>query len=175
MDKEKKFQKPRVIRGVRFGAVRLREGEACGYRRHFLGLVRDVLGYLDLLAGNDPERFVYCRVDDIILNVGKKRTARLLSSVSKVKTEYKRREIEYVLTYLRREWIISGAVARFRNGLWREGRIVAPHDAIFHSDGKTCQRIVPSRKSPDTKTKWALTKDKRGGGHSMVWKETSAR
>jgi hypothetical protein len=162
-----KYQKPRVQRAVRFGAVSLRKGEACGYTRHFRGLVRDVVGYFDLLAGNDIERFVFCHVEDVILNVGKKRKGR----AQKGRTEYKRREIEYVITYLRRAWILSGVVMRFRNGLWREGRIVAPHDAIFqHTDGK-CERIGGTR-SDSLRTQWVLNKDKRGGSKSMVWKKT---
>lgn len=151
----------KVVRGIKFDPVKLRGGEECSWRKHFRGLLRDVVSYLDLLANNDPERFVFARVEDII-----KHTQKLKD------TPYNRRQVEYALAYLRSQWIVSGIVTRLRFGVWHEGRIVTPHYAMCSLNEKgQCMRR--SRTPEGLQTKWHFVKNERGGGCAAVWIHTA--
>src|SRR5258705_7263505 len=46
--------------------VALKNSEVCSsLKRHYRGALRQVVGYLDLLATKDPERFVWPSISDI--------------------------------------------------------------------------------------------------------------
>jgi hypothetical protein len=47
-------------------SIRLTPGKKHYFKSHFTGAAREVIGYYELLAAKDPERFVWCSVADII-------------------------------------------------------------------------------------------------------------
>jgi hypothetical protein len=56
--------------------VLLKEDESCSLKRHFSGCIRQVVGYLDLLAKNDADRVVWVKAKNIqkhCKNYGKKK------------------------------------------------------------------------------------------------------
>lgn len=107
---------------------------SCSLKRHFRGALREVVGYLDLIAKKDSERFVYPKVDSIVAACKKYKQVDEKGKPIK----YSRRIVENALEYLRAWWFISGPVFRVRDHVRRKGFIVAPHDAIARRDGATC-------------------------------------
>jgi hypothetical protein len=101
---------------------------------HFEGAAREVVGFLDKLASNDPERFVWCEVAAIV-----KRCRRYKAHA------YNKRIVEYVLAELRSQHIISRQLTRKRRvGAYvREvpGFIVAPHDALAVRTKNVCEFV----------------------------------
>jgi hypothetical protein len=94
----------------------------CGYKRHCKGVVREVIGYLELQAKRDKtgERFVWPHVDTIVEHCSRYKGA-----------DYGPRAVKYAIKFLRRKHVISSRVFRFRNNAMREGFIVTPHEACF--------------------------------------------
>lgn len=43
----------------------LRTEDTCSLKLHFEGAAREVVGYVEKLAANDSQRFVWCSVEDI--------------------------------------------------------------------------------------------------------------
>lgn len=99
----------------------------CSLKRHFKGALREVVGYLDLLAGNHSERFVCPSVAKIVYYCTKFGS----------ENSYSKTSIEKALAYLRKRHVISGRVVRFWNGAMREGFIVAPHINLTIRQGET--------------------------------------
>jgi hypothetical protein len=46
--------------------IRLTPGKKHYFKSHFTGAAREVIGYYEMLAAKDPERFVWCSVADIV-------------------------------------------------------------------------------------------------------------
>jgi hypothetical protein len=99
---------------------RISKHEDCKLANHYRGAMREVVGFLDLLASNDPERFVFCSVDAIHQHCKKFQSKEL----------HGKRWVEKVLRELRRRKIISARVQRWRNFRNTDGFLVAPHAAI---------------------------------------------
>jgi len=113
-----------------FFPAQLRTADAeCGHKRHQSGVVREVIGFLELIARRDEtgERFVWPRVDTIVEHCGRYQGAK-----------YRKRAVESALKVLRRRGIISHRVKRWRLSAMRDGWIIAPHDAVFARKGKVC-------------------------------------
>src|SRR5271169_2773251 len=72
---------------------------------HYRGAMREVVGFLDLLAANDPERFVFCGVDAIVKHCKKYQSKNL----------HGKRWVEKVLAELRRRNVVSKALTRIRH------------------------------------------------------------
>ncbi|MGB8495789.1 MAG: hypothetical protein WCE53_15420 [Candidatus Acidiferrum sp.] len=161
--KQKARPKARAVlsRSIKLDAVRLKAGEPCSHKRHFRGVLREVISYLELLAQNDPEYFVWATVEDIVEHCQRYHGKR-----------YQRREVEYALDIFRRLWIVSGIVKRVRGGVEREGRVVAPHFAVFHRSAKNrCSYAQHS--IPGQRTLWTFKKTLRGAKRSYAcWKKT---
>lgn len=96
--------------------------ESCSLKRHYRGVLRELIGYVDYLAELDPkkERFVFAHVD--ALAAGCKKFAN--------KTLYSKTAIEKGLSEFRARHIISKRLTRIRNGEEKTGFIVAPHDCL---------------------------------------------
>jgi hypothetical protein len=145
--------------------VRLKAGELCSHKRHFRGVLREVIGYLDLLAQADREFFAWATVGDIAEHCqryhGKK---------------YGKRQIENALNVLRQMWLVSGVVKRVRGGVEREGRIVTPHRALFCRCMNHCTYVDPLKAIPKQRTTWTVEKSIRGENKSafFCWKSTDA-
>ncbi len=108
--------------------VDLGGNKSCSLKRHFKGIFREVIGYLEFWAARHPEtRFVYCGVDDIVAHCTK----------FKSKEGYNKRAVEYVLAILRGRNIISPRLCRHCDGQMREGFIVAPHEHLTKMVGAT--------------------------------------
>ncbi len=109
--------------------VPLKPGEICSsLKRHYEFCAREVVGYLDMLATNDPERFVWPHVPTIVENCNLRR---------KTKKEYGRRQVNYVLALLRLQRVLTDA-ERVRGGVLRQGWIVAPHNAVTVVEDNCC-------------------------------------
>jgi len=104
----------------------------CSYKRHCKGVVREVIGYLELQAKRDHtgERFVWCRVDGIVEHCKRYKGE-----------EYGERAVKYALKFLKRKHVISSRVFRHRKGAMREGFIVTPHNALFISTKRLCEFV----------------------------------
>ena len=107
--------------------VELGGNKKCTLKRHFRGGLREVVGFLDLLASKDPERFVWPHVSTIVAHCRK----------FGKKDQYNERWVQYALAYLRSRHMISSRVTRLRNGMWHEGFIVADHDGLTDQPTKT--------------------------------------
>jgi len=112
----------------------LRTGDVCSLKLHFTNAVRDVVGYLDKKAANDPERFVFCKVDTIVQYCHRYHGK-----------QYGKRVVEYVLRYLRKQYVISGRVERYRKqGSYVRlvpGFIVTAHDSLAVRTGNRCEFV----------------------------------
>lgn len=106
--------KPTFIQSVRLRA------EPCCLKRHFRGCARQVISYLDRLAANDPERFVWPSVPNITQNARKWKTGRLGRS------SYGKRAVQYSLRQLERLRILI-PTRQQRNGRLHAGWVVAEH------------------------------------------------
>ena len=86
-------------------SCRIRPGEPHDLKHHFpKGAVREVAGYLCMMASLDPERFVYAGVEDIVAHRQSLQGKRLSATDGRVRTGIPR-ELA---------WIISKAVERQR-------------------------------------------------------------
>jgi hypothetical protein len=92
----------------------------CRLKDHFFGGHREVIGYLDMLASRDKERFVFPHVPTIVAHCKKYQTKEL----------HGQSWVEKILRDLRRWHIISTRVTRVRNYKELRGVIVAPHAAL---------------------------------------------
>jgi len=110
--------------------VSLKSADVCSLKRHFRGVLREAIGYLDKLAGNDPERFVWPTVPDIV---------RHCTKYSQSRAPYRQRIVEAALAFFRHLHVISGPVIRVRGGLPRRGFIVTPHDALYRRNKGHCE------------------------------------
>jgi hypothetical protein len=108
--------------------VKLKPGKKCSLKEHYRGALRELIGILDLLAANDPERFVFAGVDALVERCKK----------FKSKTKYGRRQIEHALAEFRAHYIVSKRLRRVRDGVEREGYIVTPHDCLCVGEGDRC-------------------------------------
>jgi hypothetical protein len=121
----------------------------CGYKPHFKGVVREVVGYHENLLAKypDDERFVWYEFETLRAACHRFSDAPKEEGKPKPKGKgYSERAVKYALKYLRRKYIISRRVKRYRRGALREGVILAPHDAVFAHTGKLCEYV--GRKVP---------------------------
>src|SRR6266446_906841 len=124
--------KDKTFRDSVVPVVRLKPDETCSIKRHFRNVLREVIGYLDKLASNDAERFVWASVPDITRHCNKFR---------KEKEPYGQRQVEYAIEIFRELRTVSKPVERVRLGVKRSGFIVAPHDGQYATFGKECRFV----------------------------------
>jgi hypothetical protein len=114
----------------------LRTSDAvCNHKHHFKNVLREVIGYLELRAKDDRERFVWFSVGHLTEHCNRYE-----------RDAYKERAVKYAIAYLRRKHFISKRLERKRGGVLREGVIVTPHDALFQRTKLQCEFV--GRKSP---------------------------
>jgi hypothetical protein len=99
--------------------VRLR-GKPCSLKRHFKGCLRQVIGYLDMLAAHDHERFAWCSVGNIQRHARKWKTG----------VTYSRWQIFFCLREAKELGVMTSAM-RTRHGIPRKGFVVTSHDALM--------------------------------------------
>jgi len=100
--------------------VQLRPNRACTLKRHFRGCLRQVIGYLDLLASRDHERFVWCSWKNIVQHARKWRQGG---------RTFKHSMVFRCLDQAKELGIIETS-SRIRNGCVRTGFIVKNHDVL---------------------------------------------
>lgn len=108
----------------------LKSDAVCSLKKHYLNVLREVVGYLELLASNDPQRFVWPSVPDIVKHCTK---------YSKGRTPYEQHQVENALRFLRDQNVISRRVERERLGVMRRGFIVTPHDSLCVRTKNCCE------------------------------------
>lgn len=138
--------------------VALKAGQTCSLKRHFTGCLRQVVGYLDILASNDDDRLVWitaksiqkhCKNYDVLKN-GKP-------------TTYGLRAVERSLEALRAKGLLSRRHAielqERRGFIIKHAYVFTPHDAVTVRKERCCD-FVGMGKVPGTK--W-------GAGQGDVW------
>jgi hypothetical protein len=108
--------------------VTVKKDSVCSLKRHYRGAVREFIGYCDLLASQDPERFIWASVSDIAEHC----------TDYKNKKPYCLRIVKYCKTSLRAKNIISGQIARVRNGVLRTGFILQAHGEVTERRENKC-------------------------------------
>jgi hypothetical protein len=135
--------------------VRVKAGEPCSLKRHFTGCMRQVIGFLDLLANNDPDRLVWVTTASVQKHCKNYR--------AKGKPPYSLKMVEVCLKALRDKGIISRQHAvelqERRGFVVDHAFVVTPHDALCVKSNTTC-RFVGMGEVPGTK--WA-------SGNGDVW------
>jgi hypothetical protein len=100
-------------------AVKLRKPDySCSLKRHFRGVLREVIGVLDLWAANNSQRFVFASVSGV---------QKECNNFRKGKKHYSLRAVKYALRYFRMHGVLRPAVCEM-DGKDRLGYIVASHD-----------------------------------------------
>jgi hypothetical protein len=94
--------------------------QKCQLKNHYRGALREVAGYLDLLASRDPERFVFAKPDNIVDHCRR---------FEQPSNKYGKRWVERALAELRARHVITRAI-RVRGYQEKLGWIVAHHDAL---------------------------------------------
>jgi hypothetical protein len=125
--------------------------ECVSLKSHCWGVVREVIGYLELHAKDDCERFAWPHVDDIV-----KHCARYKGE------NYNKRAVEYALRFLQRKHAISHRIKRRRYGVLRSGWIVTPHDAL-------CARTEPRLCTPVGRAKAGGTWQRDPESRAWFW------
>jgi hypothetical protein len=114
-------------------SVPLKPGETChSLKRHYKNCYREVVGFLDMLAAKDVERFAWPRVSGIVKRCNKYR---------KNKERYKQRQVKYVLAMLHCEPVVITDAERVRGGALRRGWLMAPHSALTLVENGCCDLI----------------------------------
>jgi hypothetical protein len=146
--------------------VPLKKTENCSLKRHFKGCARQVVGYLDLLAGKDPDRFVWMSVNNIVehcKNYSKKDKAG-------APTKYTKSAVEKALKDLRDAGVLSYPVkvpVQERRGfIVDECFVLAAHDALTVREECACRFVGPGR-VPGTTWAAASSKDAERSGGNM--------
>ena len=135
--------------------VPLKTGQTCSLKRHFSGCLRQVVGYLDMLAANDPDRLVFakakaiqkhCKNYDVLGKDGKP-------------TTYGLRAVERSLEALRSRGLLSRRHAvelqERRGFIIKHAYVFTPHDAVAIREERAC-RFVGMGRVPGTK--WGAVK-----------------
>jgi hypothetical protein len=103
-------------------SVPLEPGEVCEWKRHFLNVLREVIGYLESQAAKNESRFVWARIDIITKRCNRYNTGKPYSEI----------QVKWALAFLKK----MGIIARVRKMKWKNqngefligGYIVSPHD-----------------------------------------------
>ena len=132
--------------------VYLKPGAACTLKRHFDGCIRQVVGFLDLLADNDEDRLVWVTAKSI-----QKRCKNYDIKVKGKPTIYSLSMVEKALKALRATGIISRqhaiALQQRRTFIIDHAYVIAPHDALCMKKGSCCRFVGPGRVPG---TKWGI-------------------
>lgn len=113
--------------------VHVPKAGGCALKRHFIGVYRQVIGYAELLASRDPERFVFASARSYGRNARKCASGR-----------YADRQIYLSMAVLESLGLLTPAV-RVRNHVERRGFIVADHDTLATVEGSRCVLVLPGR------------------------------
>ena len=124
----------------------------CSYKEHCRGVVREVIGYFELRAEPDPDRFVWFETSHLV--------AHCFKFPKKAGKHYSLRQVAYALKFLRRHNVISERLSRTRHGVTYEGVVVAPHDALFRREHLWCM-FAHGRAKPGTVGVWQRDPDTR--------------
>lgn len=138
--------------------VRVKSGKPCSLKKHFSGCMRQVIGFLDLLADLDQNRLVWVTAKSI-----QKRCKNYDRKLKGKPTLYSLKMVERCLQALRETGVISRQHAiklqERRLFVIDTAYVVTPHDALCVVKG-TCCKFVGAFKVPGTT--WAA-------GDGDVW------
>ena len=99
----------------------------CSLKRHFIGCLRQVVGYAEKLAANDPERFVWLTEKGFVQQALRRNK----------KDRYKARQVRYCRQLAEQLGLFHPA-RRIRNGSMRLGFVVVAHNDVAVSTGSRC-------------------------------------
>ncbi len=105
--------------------VNLKPNNRCSLKKHYRGVLREIVGFLDNLADKNSERFVWATVPAIV---------RACTKFSRGREPYKKRMVYYGLRFLQEQGVLQRA-ERIQAGIKRLGFIVMRHDEIAGSIG----------------------------------------
>jgi hypothetical protein len=107
-------------------------GKACSLKRHFgTGCMRQIIGYAEKLAAQDPERFIWVREWQKTAKRGRNGDSGVYSA-TQIKRSVWALEAGQLLI----------AARRSRNGRMRTGWIVAKHDDVATITGRKCRLLA---------------------------------
>jgi hypothetical protein len=118
------------------------KGKPCDkLKYHYTGALRELVGMLELIAENDPSRFVFPNMPAII---------EMCHKYKQPTNKFGERWLRYALAELRARSIISKRLRHLadRRLGWREGFYLMPHDAVCIERNGPCvfqQGFDPSR------------------------------
>ena len=127
--------------------------ESCNLQHHYRGALRELIGWLDLLANNRPDRFVFCGPESMIAHC---------HYFEEPENKYSRRQIFYALKEFRARHIISKRLVRLVDGVEREGFIVAPHDCLCLRESETDCVLVGYMNANARWSREIIVKDQSG-------------
>jgi hypothetical protein len=110
--------------------VAIKRSEKCSWKRHFRGCARDLIGYVDLLAKNNRNRFVMSHVPAI--------TEGCNGRYRKNEKPYSKSMVEKTLALLRDHKIVSERMKMTIDGVEREGFVVASHESMTIRYPRVC-------------------------------------
>ena len=105
--------------------------DQCSLKKHCRGCLREVMGYLDLLAAKNPHRFVFASVKNITAHCNKFRL--------KGRPPYKDSMVKKSLAFARVHYLIGPLYELRVDGVPRKGFQVLAHDSMFVREGKLCR------------------------------------
>jgi hypothetical protein len=151
--------------------VHLKPGVSCTLKRHFSGCIRQVIGYLDLLAENDEDRIVWITAKSI-----QKHCKNYDIKVNGKPTPYSQSMVEKALSALREKNIISRQHAielqERRTFVIDHAYVVAPHDALCMKKGSCCRFMGPGRVPG---TKWGIAGKPSAGDVWFIGKKQTLK
>lgn len=128
--RDTKARKNRDARSFKPAVALPRDGKPCRLKRHFRGVAKEVVGYLQMLAKNHPSGFCAPRIEDITAK------ARVYVRGQNAGTASER-SVKYAICLAKEHGVVrSGDGVIF--GKLRQGYYVARHDDIATSDGAAC-------------------------------------
>ena len=108
----------------------------CSLKRHFIGCLRQVVGYAEKLAANDPERFVWVTERGFVQQALRRNRKDL----------YSERQVRYSRQFAEQLGLFHPA-RKIRNGSMRVGFVVVGHDDVAVPTGSRC--ILRNRWNPE--------------------------
>lgn len=125
--------------------IEITEGLAHALKNHFSGVLREVVGYLELQAQRNPDRFAFPEIEDIVEHCKR---------FKQPKSNYSLAWVKYALKEFRERGIISKRFQRWfdgdKIGKMRYGFYVAPVDAlVVEEDGHFVFKGYDPARRPD--------------------------
>jgi hypothetical protein len=113
--------------------------EPCMLKYHYRNCARQAISRIEYLASLNSDRFVWEAIPNLTKHCINRKT----------QEPYSQRIVEYALSGLRQQGVISDRHIRTYNGVERSGFTVITHDSCSKTNGKQCA-LSPKRTAQNT-------------------------